>query len=141
MAINAKSGDGKSISVIHINVPRDIKARWVRNSQAQGLKLTDWIIKQLESTMPKTYILTTDHAASSHGAPVFIDQHGAALGPADVGIWGLPKNYCGRVDFGDKVYWSGYSSSPAKMMDAVTQAFRDGATVADVFDAGKVVCR
>ena len=46
-----------ALSVIHINVPRALKARWVRESQAQGLKLTDWIIKQLESTMQKPIIV------------------------------------------------------------------------------------
>ena len=39
----------EALSVIHINVPRALKARWVKASQARGQKLTDWIIEQLEN--------------------------------------------------------------------------------------------
>lgn len=39
----------EALSVIHINVPRALKARWVRESQAQGLKLTDWITHKLQA--------------------------------------------------------------------------------------------
>lgn len=38
----------EALSVIHISVPRALKARWVKASQARGLKLTDWIIERVE---------------------------------------------------------------------------------------------
>ena len=43
----------EALSVIHINVPRTAKARWVKASQARGMKLTDWIIEQLENRAMK----------------------------------------------------------------------------------------
>lgn len=35
----------EALSVIHINVPRAAKARWVKASQARGMKMTDWLIE------------------------------------------------------------------------------------------------
>lgn len=52
METNKSSEGHKALSVVRITVPRAIKARWVRESQAQGGKLADWIIKQLEASMP-----------------------------------------------------------------------------------------
>lgn len=46
---NDEGGGREALSVIHINVPRELKARWVKTSQARGLKLTDWIIDKLEA--------------------------------------------------------------------------------------------
>ena len=43
-----KQNEGRAaLSTVHITVPRALKARWVRVSQSQGLKLTDWIIRSL----------------------------------------------------------------------------------------------
>jgi hypothetical protein len=39
----------EALSVIHITVPRALKARLVRESQARSLTLTDWIVQRLES--------------------------------------------------------------------------------------------
>lgn len=44
-----RSEGREALSVVHINVPRATKARWVRESQAQGLKLTDWITLKLNA--------------------------------------------------------------------------------------------
>ncbi|ODU08046.1 MAG: hypothetical protein ABS84_14990 [Rubrivivax sp. SCN 71-131] len=35
-----------------MRIPAAQKARWVRESRAQGLRLTDWIIQRVERTMP-----------------------------------------------------------------------------------------
>jgi hypothetical protein len=42
----------EALSVIHITVPRALKARLVRESQARSLTLTDWVVQKLESAMP-----------------------------------------------------------------------------------------
>lgn len=61
----------EAISVIHINVPRATKARWVRESQAQGLKLTDWIIINLNAcTMTATYTATIAHHSISRARTI-----------------------------------------------------------------------
>lgn len=39
----------EALSVIHINVPREAKGRWVKASQARGMKLTDWLIEAAEA--------------------------------------------------------------------------------------------
>lgn len=66
MALIDKKGEGDALSVIHINVPRATKARWVRQSQAHGLKLTDWII----SNMPATYTATISHHSISRARTI-----------------------------------------------------------------------
>jgi hypothetical protein len=37
---------------IVIRAPAGTKARWVRQSQAEGSKLSDWIVQRLEASMP-----------------------------------------------------------------------------------------
>jgi len=90
-----------------------------------------------------TYTITTDHPASSHGIPVLLDDAGIPHGADDVGLYGLPKNYCGRVDAASDVYWSGYGDSPMKMWDALTAAHiaHPEMTIVEIVDAGKVVLR
>lgn len=40
---------------IHLRVPAITKARWVRESRAAGMRLSDWIIQRMEApTMKKT---------------------------------------------------------------------------------------
>lgn len=38
-------------ALVHLHVPAAMKARWVRQSRADGLKLSDWIIKQVERSV------------------------------------------------------------------------------------------
>lgn len=38
-------------ALIHLRVPAATKARWVRESRAAGMRLTDWITDKVESTM------------------------------------------------------------------------------------------
>lgn len=40
-------------ALIHLRVPAGLKARWVRESRAAGMRLTDWIIKRVENAMPQ----------------------------------------------------------------------------------------
>lgn len=57
----------EALSVIHINVPRAVKARWVRESQAQGLKLTDWITLKLNARTMNVHKIPESLAAKYHG--------------------------------------------------------------------------
>lgn len=38
-------------ALIHLRVPAETKARWVRESRAEGKRLTDWIIEKVEANM------------------------------------------------------------------------------------------
>jgi len=40
-------------ALIHLRVPAGLKARWVRESRAAGMRLTDWIIQRMETTVTK----------------------------------------------------------------------------------------
>lgn len=57
-------------ALIHLRVPAALKARWVRESRAAGMKLTDWVIKRVEegASAVKTYKITDSMAAQYHGA-------------------------------------------------------------------------
>ena len=50
-----------------------------------------------------TYNLTTDHAASSHGQPVLVDEHGVAYGPADIVVPGSPDGFFAPTTAADAV--------------------------------------
>lgn len=45
-------------ATIHLNVPGALKARWVRESRAAGMRLTDWIIARVEA-QPVNKLTTT----------------------------------------------------------------------------------
>ena len=38
-----------SDALIHLRVPAATKARWVRESRAAGMRLTDWIVQRVEA--------------------------------------------------------------------------------------------
>ena len=40
-------------ALIHLRVPAGLKARWVRESRAAGMRLTDWIIRCMETPVSK----------------------------------------------------------------------------------------
>lgn len=40
-------------ALIYLRVPAGLKARWVRESRAAGMRLTDWIIQRIETPMTK----------------------------------------------------------------------------------------
>lgn len=78
----SNKGEGSPLSVIHINVPRALKARWVKQSQASGQKLTDWIIISLEPYMPKIIEQTIVEGLYGLNCEVFIVEsanHGRLL--------------------------------------------------------------
>lgn len=58
----------EALSVIHINVPRAVKARWVRESQAAGLKLTDWITHKLNARTMNVYKIPESLSTKYHGS-------------------------------------------------------------------------
>ena len=37
-----------SDALIHLRVPAELKARWVRQSQAEGKKLSDWVREKVD---------------------------------------------------------------------------------------------
>lgn len=40
-------------ALIHLRVPAELKARWVRESRAAGMRLTDWIVQRVEAQQMK----------------------------------------------------------------------------------------
>lgn len=38
----------RKLDIIVVHAPEGAKARWVRHSQAQGLKLSDWIVAAVD---------------------------------------------------------------------------------------------
>ena len=40
-------------AIIHLRVPAATKARWVRQSRAAGMRLTDWIVQRVEAQSVK----------------------------------------------------------------------------------------
>jgi hypothetical protein len=58
----------EALSVIHINVPRALKARWVRESQSAGMKLTDWMIHKLQERTMTVHKIPETLASKYHGS-------------------------------------------------------------------------
>lgn len=57
-------------ALIHLHVPAVLKARWVRESRAAGMRLTDWIIQRVgedQKTM-SVYKITDTLANQYHGS-------------------------------------------------------------------------
>lgn len=36
-------------ATVHLRVPAALKAQWVRDSRAAGMRLTDWIVQRVEA--------------------------------------------------------------------------------------------
>lgn len=47
-------------ALVHLRIPAAQKARWVRESRAQGLRLTDWIVQRVERAMPVPVLIPGD---------------------------------------------------------------------------------
>jgi len=46
-------------AAVHLRIPAATKARWVRESRAAGMRLTDWIVQRVEAqTMKQTTSIT-----------------------------------------------------------------------------------
>lgn len=43
-------------ATIHLRVPASLKGRWVCESRAAGVRLTDWIVEKVERSMQQTQI-------------------------------------------------------------------------------------
>ena len=50
----SKEGEGGD-ALIHLRVSPALKGRWVRESRAAGMKLTDWIIQRVEARPMNVY--------------------------------------------------------------------------------------
>lgn len=69
MAVTDDQPQGREAhSVIHINVPRALKARLVRESQSAGMKLTDWIIQKLQERTMTVYKIPKALSSKYHGS-------------------------------------------------------------------------
>lgn len=55
-------------ALIHLRVPAALKARWVRDSRAAGMKLTDWIINRVEGARMNVFKVPESLASKYHGA-------------------------------------------------------------------------
>lgn len=57
-------------ALIHLHVPATLKAAWVRQSRAAGMKLTDWIIQRVGEAQiaMNVYKITAALADQYHGA-------------------------------------------------------------------------
>lgn len=69
-------------ALIHLRVPASLKARWVRESRAAGMRLTDWIIKKVEADVLSDVIQKWYAAHRQNGGeadPVIEDLFGEVL--------------------------------------------------------------
>lgn len=55
-------------ALIHLRVPAATKARWVRQSRADGMKLTDWITNRVEAQKMTVYKINDTLASKYHGS-------------------------------------------------------------------------
>lgn len=39
---------GDELATVHMRVPRELKARWVQESRAAGMRLTEWLVQRIE---------------------------------------------------------------------------------------------
>lgn len=110
------------MSVIHINVSRAIKARWVRQSQAVGLKLTDWIIKALEQTMSDIRIID---AIAEHGAIAVLNasiEHSAGRLEKGLSLVGLEAKSMGDIYRIQSLAYAQMDDAARAIFDAINTA-------------------
>lgn len=55
-------------ALIQLRVPAALKGRWVRESRAAGMKLTDWIISKVEPKKMNVYKIPESLASNYHGS-------------------------------------------------------------------------
>lgn len=67
---------------IHLRVPAELKALWVRESRAASMKLTDWIISRVERKMHIPEIVTEVAVLAEQAAdlPIYFKSRQAADG-------------------------------------------------------------
>lgn len=57
-----------SDALIHLRVPAATKARWVRDSRNQGMRLTDWIVGRVEAKTMNVFKIPDSLEKKYHGA-------------------------------------------------------------------------
>lgn len=77
---------------IHLRVPASLKARWVRASRAEGLRLSDWIIAHVESQMQHPSIYSSMPASAVRDLLIAEEADIAAVPkcPRGPGVFGVP---------------------------------------------------
>ena len=63
----SNEGEGGD-ALIHLRVSPALKGRWVRESRAAGMKLTDWIIQRVEARPMNVYKIPDTLSSAYHGA-------------------------------------------------------------------------
>lgn len=66
-------------AIIHLRVPAATKARWVRESRAAGMRLTEWIVQRVERKGKQMQTITTYIAIAASGR---IDEDARAAADA-----------------------------------------------------------
>ncbi|MDY0105322.1 MAG: hypothetical protein RBS27_01510 [Giesbergeria sp.] len=66
-------------AIIHLSVPATTKARWVRESRAAGMRLTDWIVQRVERKEKQMQTVTTYIVVTTSGR---IDEDARAAADA-----------------------------------------------------------
>lgn len=69
-------------ALIHLRVPAEQKARWVRESRAASMKLADWIVSRVERKMNISEIVTEVAVLAEQAAdlPIYFKSRQAADG-------------------------------------------------------------
>lgn len=57
---------------IVLKVPPGTKARWVRQSQSAGMKLSDWVLRQIEPPDPEPWL--SRHASKEPGSVAVLSE-------------------------------------------------------------------
>lgn len=55
-------------ALIHLRVPAAVKARWVRESRAAGMRLTDWIVQKVKARTMNVFKIPEELAGKYHGS-------------------------------------------------------------------------
>ena len=59
----ADNSEGRE-ALIHLRVPAATKARWVRESRAAGMRLTEWIVQRVEGSADDGIVREEDDTES-----------------------------------------------------------------------------
>jgi len=86
---------------IVIKAPAGTKACWVRQSQRAGMKLSDWLIKALESTMKKPIIVESRTVPGRYD----INRKMLIVDTADKGRMLIAQGYGGGDFEGETYRW------------------------------------
>lgn len=80
----------KADAYVHLRVPAEKKARWVRESRASGMRLTDWVIEIIEEYMLKTECKISPHPDNIRAARISVgitQMQAADLIHVDISTW------------------------------------------------------